>query len=96
MLYKASNTGSCLNFSMLWANSADDKLIIFLFFLENSVLLIRQIFSFGDNLHELSNTFFPVKKRKFISESSCLKLALSMLKVTVTVRNFQIQSALTM
>ena len=42
---------SAFSFTSLWANSADDKLMIFLFFffLENR---IRHFMQIGDNLHE--------------------------------------------
>ena len=35
---------------MLWANSAEDKLMKFLFFLENTMWHFMQIVSLGDNL----------------------------------------------
>ena len=45
-----------LTFTMLWANSADDKLMkFFLFFLENRIWHFMQIASLGDNVHEVSN-----------------------------------------
>ena len=45
-----------LTFTTLWADSADDKLMIFfLFFPENRIWHFIQIFSKGDNLHEVSN-----------------------------------------
>ena len=41
---------------MLWANSADDKLMtFFLFFQENKIWHFMQIVSLGENLHEVSN-----------------------------------------
>ena len=44
-----------LTLTCLWANSADDKLVIFFFlFLENSFWNVMQIVSDGDNLHEIS------------------------------------------
>ena len=47
---------------MLWANSADDKLMkFFLFFLENRIWHFVQIVSLGDNLHEVSDPVFTEK-----------------------------------
>ena len=57
----------CLTLTTLWADSADNKLTIFYFFLENSIWHFMQIislgdnlhdFSLGDNLHEVSNPIF--------------------------------------
>ena len=45
------------NFS-LRANSADNKLMIFLFFLENRIWHFMYFISLGDNLHEMSAEFF--------------------------------------
>ena len=52
-----------LTFTIFWANSADDKLVIFFFLLfsENSICHFMQIVSNGDNLHEMSN---PVSREK--------------------------------
>ena len=51
-----------LTFTTLWANSADDELIIFLFFLpENWLWYFMQI---GDNLHVISRPIFCEKKKK--------------------------------
>ena len=49
-----------LTFTSLFANSANNKLIIFfLFFPENRLLHFMQIVSLGDNLHGISKpTFF--------------------------------------
>ena len=48
-----------LSLSMLWANSADDKLVIvFLFFQENRIWHFMQIVYQEDNLHEMSNPAF--------------------------------------
>ena len=45
---------SCLTLTMLWADSADNKLMIFfLFSLENRIWHFMQIVSLGDNLHEV-------------------------------------------
>ena len=43
----------------LWANSADDKFMIFFlfFFPENRICHFMQIVSTGDNLHEMLNLF---------------------------------------
>ena len=54
-----------LTFTTLWANSADDKLmIVFLFFPENRVWHFEHIVSIGDNLHELSKPSFCEKKKR--------------------------------
>ena len=46
-------------FTILWVNSADDKLIIFfLIFPKNRVWHFMQIVSNEDNLHELSKPIF--------------------------------------
>ena len=51
-----------LNFTTLWANLADEKLMIFfVFFPENIIWHVMQIVSNGDNLHEMSN---PVSEKK--------------------------------
>ena len=42
-----------LTFSTLWAFSADDKLIFFLFIPGNRIWHFMQIISIGDNLHEI-------------------------------------------
>ena len=51
---------SCtLTLTMLWADSAADKLVIFfLFFLENRTWHFMQIVSLGDKLHEVSDPIF--------------------------------------
>ena len=43
-------------FTTLWANSADDKVMIF--FPENRHGHFMQIVSYGDNLHEMSKLIF--------------------------------------
>ena len=46
----------------LWANSADDKLVVFfLFFWENMLWHFMQIVSLGDNLHEMPKPIFSEK-----------------------------------
>ena len=53
--------------TMLWANSADAKLMVFfLFFLENRIWHFMQIVSWGDNLHEASNSVFWKNKKKYL------------------------------
>ena len=48
-----------LTFTFLWANSADDKLVVFfLFFPENRILHFMQIVSIGVDLHEMSSPVF--------------------------------------
>ena len=48
-----------LTLTMLWADSADDKLMIFfLYFLANRIWHFMQSVSSGDNLHEVSNPIF--------------------------------------
>ena len=52
-----------LTFTTLWANSADDKLVIFFFISpENRIWHFMQIVSAGDYLHEMSN---PVSWKKY-------------------------------
>ena len=53
-----------LTFTIHWANSADDNLIFFLFFLENWIWHFMQIVSSGDNLHEMSNPSSRKRKKK--------------------------------
>ena len=54
-----------LTFTTLWANSADNNLVIlFLFFPENRIWHFMQTVSIGDNLHEISNPVFCQKKKK--------------------------------
>ena len=51
-----------LTFTALWANSAEDELmILFLFFPVNRIRHFMQIVSNGENVHEMSN---PVYKEK--------------------------------
>ena len=53
-----------LAFTTLWANSADDKLIIILLFSpQNRLWHFMQIISLGDNLHEMSKSIFWKKKK---------------------------------
>ena len=48
-----------LTLTVLWANSADNKLtLFFLFCLGYRILHFTQIVSSGDNLHELSDHIF--------------------------------------
>ena len=55
-MLSVANLHGAFTFSTLWANSADDKLIIFFsFFLENRFRHLMQIVSIEDNLHEMSN-----------------------------------------
>ena len=61
-LYFKHTVSYHLTFTTLWANSADDKLmVIFLFFPENKILHFMQIVFKGDNLHEMSNSVFGEK-----------------------------------
>ena len=59
-----------LTFTILLANSADDKSVIFFlifFFQENRIRKFMQIVS---NLHEMSNPVFWVKQEKYFKMSS--------------------------
>ena len=57
-----------LTFTTLYANSADDKLIFFLFSLENRIWHLMQIVSTGDNLHETSKSVsWKLKIRKYLN-----------------------------
>ena len=54
-----------------WANSADNKLMIFyLFFPENRIWYCMHIVSTGDNLHEMPNPDFWEKLDKYFIMSS--------------------------
>ena len=63
-----------LNFTTLWATSADDKLIFFLFFPENRIWHFMQIVSTGDNLHGMSNPVFWGKIKKIFQYIICWKV----------------------
>ena len=53
-----------LTFATLWANSAEDKLMIFfLFFTRKQILTVHRKLS-GDNLHEMSNPVSGKNKKK--------------------------------
>ena len=60
---------SILTFTTLWANSADDKLMIlfFLFYPENGIWHFMQIVSTGDNLYEMSNLVFCEKEENYFN-----------------------------
>ena len=63
--------------SMLWADPADDKLVIlFLFFPENRLWHFVQIVS-SDNLHEMQS-WFSRENKKYISKWCLLKCSPSM------------------
>ena len=56
------NRSNSITFISLWANSADDNLVIvFLFCPEKMIWHFMQIVSNGDNLHETSNPVFREK-----------------------------------
>ena len=54
--WKQHNTIS--TFTTLWANSADNKLIFFLFFPENRIRYFMQIVAIKNTLHEMSKPVF--------------------------------------
>ena len=57
--------------SILRANSADDKLIMFSFYFSQKIRLwFMQIFSRGDSLHKISNLIFWGKWEKYFKMSS--------------------------
>ena len=58
--------GHVLTFTALCANSADDRLDIFLkyLFLENGISHFKQFVSSGDNLHKMWNPVLGKKKEK--------------------------------
>ena len=61
-----------LTLTVLCANSADEKLMIFLlFFPESKIWYFIQIISVGDNLHVMSNPIFWEKLRKSIQNVIC-------------------------
>ena len=54
-----SASRTVLDFTIPWANSADDKLeLFFVFFTENRMWHFIQISSIGDDLHEMTNPVF--------------------------------------
>ena len=57
-----------LNFNILWANSHDDKLMIFFFF-----FFFFLFFSFGDNLQELSACCIS-QKNSLTFHANCLQM----------------------
>ena len=60
-----------LTFSILWANSAGDKLgKFFIFFPKHRIWHYMQIVSNGDNLHEMLNPVSGKKKKKYFNMSS--------------------------
>ena len=67
-----------MTLTMLWANWADDKLMLFLvFFLKIRIWHFMQMVSLGENLHGVSNSFF-LESKKNISKCRLLKLVPSM------------------
>ena len=57
--------------TILWANSADDKLMIFfLLSPENRIWHFMHIISFGDYLYEMSKPVFWEKEEKYFKMSS--------------------------
>ena len=56
---------TALTLSIHWANSADDKVMVFF---PNRILHFMHIVSLGYNLHEMSNSIFSVKKKKVASD----------------------------
>ena len=62
-----------LTFATLWANSADNKLVIvFLFFLETGLKFHANCL--GDSLHVMSNPVFWENKKKYFKMSPAEKL----------------------
>ena len=62
--------------TILCADSADDKMVIFfLFFQENRFWHFMQIVSIGDNLHGMSKPVFWKKKRKEKEKYFCVSSA---------------------
>ena len=59
---------NCLLRTTLWANSADNKLMIFFFlFPERRIWFFMQTVSNGDNLHEMSDHVSGVEYKKYFS-----------------------------
>ena len=50
-----------MTFISPWEDSADDKLIFFLFSPENKIWHFMQTVSLGENLHDVSNPVFSEK-----------------------------------
>ena len=64
------NLLGALTFTTLYANSADDKLMIFFLISPgNRIWHFIQIVSIGDNLHEMSNPVFLDKNKKKIFQN---------------------------
>ena len=59
-----------LTLTTLWANSADDKLMIFFLFPQKTGFDISQIVSIGDNLYEMSKPVFWFKQEKYFKKLS--------------------------
>ena len=71
------NNSVSLTFTALWANSANNKLVIFFsfFFPENKIWHFMQTVSIGDSLHEMSNPVFWEKYFKMMSAENFTKIA---------------------
>ena len=64
-----------LTFTTRWANSGDNKLMMFfLFFPESGILHFMEIVSIGGRFHEMSNPFFSGKNKKNILKCCLLKI----------------------
>ena len=89
ILYLSTDTSptdlSTLNFTVLWANSADYTFMtFFLFFLENMFISVLTFHvSIGDNLHKMSKAVFRENK-KTISNCRLLKFLPRMISVKVS------------
>ena len=73
----------------LWANSADDMMVFFLYFSVNRIWHFIFIVSWWDNLHEMSSPFFWKKKKKKekknISNCHLLKFLHILLRINIVI-----------
>ena len=74
-----------LTFTPLWANSADDKLmILILFFSKNRIWHFMQTVSIGDSLHEMTKSVFWEKYKKIFQYVECWKFYPECFSITRT------------
>ena len=71
--------------STLWANSADDKLIFFLFLPETTLMTFHAIVSYGDNIcMKFQSLFFGGKNKKYFKLPTTIMITLvAVLKIWI-------------
>ena len=69
----ADDVIATLTITTLWANSADDKLVIFSLLIPESRIWNFMQSSIGDNLHEVSDPVFREKHEKIFQYVVCWK-----------------------